>query len=276
MRYAAVTAVPTLDALRQDRESCNRCDRPHLLSNVLLILSQCPTATRVAGFRQWQAKGRQVRKGERAIRVFGFAQKKVTNDEDGSAETSGEGQKVRTYYPMLSVFDIGQTDPIDPEAEDPSEIVHRLTGDDSLGILEAVTAYLAAKGWTVDREPIRGEVNGYTTMDGTQRVVIDTDLTPAQAAKTALHEAAHVLLHADEDHAEYVEHQGIKETEAESVAYIVAGILGLDTSRYSIGYVAGWSDGDTETIRATAARVLRAAHTLTDAITEPEDEPLAA
>ena len=33
------------------------------LNNVLLILAQCPDASHVAGFRQWQAKGRQVRKG---------------------------------------------------------------------------------------------------------------------------------------------------------------------------------------------------------------------
>ena len=76
-----------------------------------------------------------------------------------------------------------------------------------------------------------------------------------------------VILHADEDHAEYIEHRGVKETEAESVAYVVAGILGLDSSAYSIGYVAGWADGDTETIKSTAGRVLRAAHTLADAIT---------
>ena len=95
-------------------------------------------------------------------------------------------------------------------------------------------------------------------------------------AKTALHEAAHVILHAEEDHAEYVEHRGIKETEAESVAYIVAGILGLDTSAYSVGYVAGWSKCEAETIKATAANVLRTAHALADAITEPAPEPVAA
>jgi len=246
------------------------------LSNVLLILSQRPTATRVAGFRQWQAKGRQVRKGEHAIRIFGFAQKKTTDEDDQAeqAQTDDAGQKLRTYYPMRSVFDMGQTDPIDPD--DPADIAHRLTGDDPLGILASVTDYLTAQGWTVEREPIDGETNGYTTTDGTQRVVIDSGLTPAQAAKTALHEAAHVLLHTGEDRVEHVEHRGIKETEAESVAYVVAGILGLDTSRYSIGYVAGWSDGDTETIKATAARVLRAAHTLTDAITEPEHAAAAA
>src|SRR5699024_4182063 len=33
------------------------------LNNVMLILSQRPTATQVAGFRKWQELGRQVRKG---------------------------------------------------------------------------------------------------------------------------------------------------------------------------------------------------------------------
>jgi hypothetical protein len=113
-------------------------------------------------------------------------------------------------------------------------------------------------------------------MDGTKRVVIDANLSPAQAAKTALHEAAHVLLHSTEEHAEYVEHRGIKETEAESVAYIVAGMLGLDTSDYSVGYVAGWSNCDAETIKATAANVLRTAHTLADALTENEESEAAA
>ena len=49
-----------------------------------------------------------------------------------------------------------------------------------------------------------------------------------------------------------------------------------DTSAYSIGYVAGWSNGEPETIKATAANVLRAAHTLADAITEPAEESDAA
>lgn len=243
------------------------------INNLLLILSQRPDATRVAGYRTWQSVGRQVTKGQRGIRIFG-GRDVVTREED---ERTGEETEHRTrrFFPV-SVFDISQTEPIDPDAEDPSTIAHRLTGDDPLGILAAVVDYLTGQGWTVEREAIAGEVNGYTTTDGSRRVVVDVDLSPAHAAKTALHEAAHVLLHAEEDPAEYVQHRGVKETEAESVAYVVAGLLGLDTSTYSIGYVAGWSEGDAETIKATAGRVLRAAHTLADALTEPVDETTAA
>ena len=248
------------------------------LNNLLLILSQCPTATRVAGFRQWQAMGRQVRKGERAIRIFGYAQKKIPAEQAESedhAETTEDGQKVITYYPVLSVFDIGQTDAIDPEADDPSTLAQRLSGADQLGIAVAVTDYLTEQGWTVRRQQISVGANGYTDPEA-RRVAIDADLSPAQAAKTVLHEAAHVILHAEEDPSEYVDHRGVKETEAESVAYVVAGLLGIDTSRYSIGYVAGWSEGDAGTIKATAGRVLHAAHVLAEAITDPEEQVEAA
>lgn len=244
------------------------------LNNLLLILSQRSTATRVAGFRKWQELGRQVRKGERSIKIFGYAERKAREGEDTTGmKTNAKGEHVVPYFPMLSVFDIAQTD-AGEEWEEPG-LSRRLTGEDEAGIYDATADYLTEQGWTVDREHIGGGINGYTTTDGTRRVVVETDLSPAQAAKTLLHEAAHALLHAEEDPAEHVTHRGIKETEAESVAYVVAGTLGLDTSAYSIGYVAGWSGCEAETIKATAANVLRAAHTLADAITEEETQTAA-
>ena len=38
--------------------------------NVALIASQCPTATRVAGFQTWRSMGRFVRKGEKGIAIL--------------------------------------------------------------------------------------------------------------------------------------------------------------------------------------------------------------
>jgi hypothetical protein len=72
-----------------------------------------------------------------------------------------------------------------------------------------------------------------------------------------------------------VQHRGIKECEAESVAYVVAGLLGIDTSAYSVGYVAGWVNGDVEAIRATAANVLRAVHTLADVLIDADEDEAA-
>lgn len=237
------------------------------LNNVLLILAQRPEASRVAGFRQWQAKGRQVRKGEKGIRILGYSSKKITVEDDNGDET----ERRVARFPILTVFDIGQTDPIEG-ADQVDDLTAHVEGDDVAGIASKVTAWLTGQGWTVDLEPIEGAANGYTTTDGTKRVVIDADLGPAQAAKTTLHEAAHVILHADEPITEYVEHRGVKETEAESVAYVVAGLAGLDTSAYSVGYVAGWSRGDAAVIRAPAENVMRAVHALAGVVEESDDK----
>lgn len=239
------------------------------INNLFLILAQNPEATHVAGYRTWQNLGRQVRKGEHGIRIFG-GRDVVETVEDPTTGEEKEQRRAR-FFPV-SVFDMSQTDLTDPEMDDPSAIAHQLTGDDPAGIYDAVYDYLTSNGWTIEREPIPGETNGYTVTDGSHRVVIDAALSPAQTAKTALHEAAHVILHADEDAAEYMEHRGIKETEAESVAYIVAGTLGLDTSDYSIGYVAGWSRCEPEIIKATATNVLRTAHTMISALIEETEE----
>lgn len=235
------------------------------LSNVLLIQSQRPDATRVAGFRQWQARGRQVRKGERAIKIFGYSTKRIEPDENSDDDES----TTRVYYPVLSVFDISQTDAIDGADQVP-ELAPRLTGDDPAGIYDAASAWLTEQGWTVTREALRGE-DGSTSIDGTRTVRIHDDLSPAHAAVTILHEAGHALLHATIT--DYHQHRGIYETEAEAIAYVTAGVLGLDTSTNSIGYIATWTRGDVDAVKATAARVLSTVRTILDGITDdaPED-----
>ena len=49
-----------------------------------------------------------------------------------------------------------------------------------------------------------------------------------------------------------------KEVEAESIAFIVADTLGIDTSTYSFPYVAHWASGigDLTAVQATAERVI--------------------
>jgi antirestriction protein ArdC len=235
------------------------------LNNVLLILSQRPDAERVAGFRTWQAVGRQVRKGEKALRIFGYSTKKVTEQD----ENGDDVEKRYPRFPILPVFDIAQTDPIDPDAADPSTLTAPLTGTDDHGVIDTLTAHLVANGWTVEHtEPGQGR-NGFTD-PAARRVLIGSHLAPEHAAKTLIHELAHILLGHTDDLTEYAEHRGLMETEAESVAYVVAGLVGFDTAAYSVGYVAGWSDADADLIRSTAARVLSAAHQVA-AILTPDD-----
>ncbi|GAA1890293.1 ArdC-like ssDNA-binding domain-containing protein [Williamsia serinedens] len=248
------------------------------LRNILLIAAQRPDATQVAGFRTWQSLGRQVRKGERAIRIFGFSSKKVTETDPATGE---ESQTRIPRFPILSVFDIAQTDPIDGTEDrtvtEPGDIVTHVQGEDETGIYDRVAAFITAQGWTITREQIAGTTNGYTRVDGTKQIVVDADLAPAQAAKTMIHETAHALLHADPDGnrvdtGDVEAHRGIREVEAESVAYVVAALCGLDTSAYSVGYITGWADGDPELVTATATRVLACVHRIADALHPHDDQ----
>lgn len=236
------------------------------LNNLMLIYAQYPEASRVAGYQTWQKLGRQVRKGEHGIRIFGTGTVKVRDNEE-----AGEDARRRIFFPV-SVFDLAQTDLIPGHAE-PSNGTCQLDGADPDDILGTVERVLTARGITFVREVIPGSANGYSRPPAAPgdpiRVVVDSELSPAQAAKTALHEAAHVLAgHLDDDYSEYLAHRGRYEVEAESIAYVVAGLLGMDTSAYSTGYVAHWAErADSDVLRETAARVLATVHVLADLLT---------
>lgn len=237
--------------------------RQYSLNNSLLILAQLPTATHVAGYEDWRKLGRHVRKGEVGLQIFAYSPRKrvVVDEQTGEEETVHFAR-----FPVVKVFDISQTD-LDEGRTDDSTVVELLTGADEHGIFARTADLIRGHGWNVELGETGG-LNGYTTIDGTRRIVVGDHLEPAQQAKTMLHEAAHALLHAEQTAAEYIAHRGLAETEAESVAYVMAAMLGLDTSAYSIGYVAGWADADAALIRSTAANVLRAVDVLSASLTE--------
>ena len=69
--------------------------------NTMLIWMQDPSATLVAGYRKWQELGRQVRKGEKAIRILA-PMKRLNRDEEDDSQVH--------YFRAISVFDIRQTE----------------------------------------------------------------------------------------------------------------------------------------------------------------------
>ena len=100
--------------------------------------------------------------------------------------------------------------------------------------------------------------------------MIKNGLEQMQEIKTLVHEIAHALLH-DKDGSlvdnvtqDTEWNRRTKEVQAESVAYTVCQHLGIDTSEYSFGYIAGWSSGrekkelknSMETIRKTVNHLI--------------------
>jgi hypothetical protein len=68
--------------------------------------------------------------------------------------------------------------------------------------------------------------------------------------------------HDESEPGEYQARRGLCETEAESTAYVLANLLGLDTDASPISYVAGWSHSDPTVLAVAATNVLRAVDTV--------------
>lgn len=230
--------------------------RRYSFNNLMLIAMQCPNATHVAGFRKWQQLDRQVRKGEKAIKILGYSTKKITKIDPVTGE---EVEDKVQRFPVLSVFDVSQTD---GEAV-PSNAYELPTGDGPAGMLDRLVSWLQGEGWTVRQVPLGGAMEGYTDH---RRALIATEsnLEPAARLMVLLHEAAHALLHCDDG--EYVAHRGVCETEAESTAYVIANLIGMDVDASSVSYIAGWAKADRDVITAAATNVLRAVNTIATAL----------
>jgi antirestriction protein ArdC len=233
--------------------------------NVLLIGAQRPDATRVAGYRTWQALGRQVRKGETGIRILAPRTGKChgcAGQGDGCTRCGGSGTVL--WFASAAVFDVAQTD------GDPlPEIAHRLDGSDPAGLFDTLAGALLPEGWTIDREPLAGEVNGYCQHDR-RRIVVDANLAPSMAVKTLAHELAHAAMHGPQ--VDYHANRGRCEVEAESVAYVVLSALGIDSGSWTFGYVASWADGDTGVVEATGRAVMRTAQRFLEQLEPAEVE----
>jgi site-specific recombinase XerD len=77
------------------------------LRNVMLIASQKPTATHVAGFHAWHKLGRIVKKGEKGILILApIVRRKNESAERNEIDESSTAVGFRAAY----VFDISQTD----------------------------------------------------------------------------------------------------------------------------------------------------------------------
>ena len=248
------------------------------LNNQLLIELQAArlgiSPTRVAGFGTWKALGRSVVKGSTGLAVLApctYTPKDTPTDQavpapgtgtagessGGDADRRAPGRVLRGFR-VAHVFDVSQTEG-DPLPEIRPEL---LIGDAPAALWEALAAQVAAYGYTLTREAC-GQANGLT--DPAARTVrVRPDVADAQAVKTLAHELAHIECGHTAEGYDYRGCRGRAEAEAESVAYIVTAWAGLDAGAYTVPYVAAWSSGNPDVVRAAAATVTAAARRILD------------
>ncbi|KXT75171.1 hypothetical protein STRDD10_00407 [Streptococcus sp. DD10] len=207
--------------------------------NIHLLKMQNPNISHVAGFQTWRKEfERHVKKGEKGLKIWMPYQIKVKElDANGVEQETTE-----TRYKLTTVFDISQTD-----GKELPKAINELTGDvkDYEDIYRAARAVSQDNGVPLQFEHIeRYNTKGYYHPTE-NRIVISKDLKgQEQILKTIFHEMAHSELHRGSE-AQFGDEQYRKqELQAEGVAYVVAAHYGFDTSQYSFGYLAIWSQGE--------------------------------
>ena len=239
------------------------------LNNQLLILSQMPTATCVAGFSTWHKSfNRTVNKGEKGIKILCPVPVHFTTEVTINKDTPDE-QKVEkainyNMYRVGYVFDESQTSQI--EGKPVIEFNPCKELDSSVNDYKHILSSLESIADVPVRfDEIEGDAKGYYDKQFNE-IVIQNNMSESQTIKTLTHELAHSLLH-NPEREENLKAKGIKlsrsdkELEAESVAFIVCDTLGIDTSDYSYPYIGTWMEESSvmdhfESIRNAANQII--------------------
>jgi antirestriction protein ArdC len=217
--------------------------------NVMMIASQKPTASYVAGYHAWRTLGRFVKKGEQGVMILAPIVRVKTSTMD-TVENSESPTPV-AFRPAY-VFDISQTD----GKEIPR--LGRVSGN-SVKQRERLAKFITEQGivleYSEDIAPARGRSSG-------GKITLLPDLSAPEDFATLVHELAHEMLH--RDHRRSRTTKRVRETEAEAVAFVVCSGIGLDTGTAARDYIQLY-DGDAELLREslehiqqTAARILSA------------------
>lgn len=174
--------------------------------NQLLIFSQFPAATRVAGFRAWNELDRKVLKGSKGIKILAPFKKKVAV----ATVNGGEEEQEEVRFFPVSVFDVSQTEGA------PLPKMNIDVGSNSAQVLLAeLISFCVARGIDVEFMALRSGLFGFSQKG---KIAIATEQSVDSMFSTLVHELAHVLLHFT-----CTEGEGRQknEVQAEGVAFVV-------------------------------------------------------
>jgi len=220
--------------------------------NILLIASQKPDATHVAGHRAWMDLDRHVKKGERGIAIIAplvfrkAVADVVSSDEDG--ETT-------LRFRAVHVFDISQT-----EGEPLPEFA-AVSGNPE-GFFDGLKRLVSSHGIDFGYSATLGSAEG-ASFGG--RILLREGLSPAHGFSVLTHELAHELMHKKEERRTLS--KTVRETEAEAVAFVVSHAIGLETNSAGVDYIHLYQ-GTTDTLSASLDRIQRTATLIIQGITE--------
>ena len=229
-------------------------------NNVLLIFSQMPEATQVAGFAKWKSMGRNLKKGAKGIQIIypikrSYTKKKLEDQNsllDNKQDDKEQVEKVEYLtYRYTYVYDVSQTY---GDSLPLSDIT--LNSNNKAEFLEFLKSF---SPYPILEESLTGTTQGYWS-EKEQHIVLKDTLSIDDKASVLLHELAHALY----DDFDYKENRNLSETFVESVAFIVADYFDLDTSMCSFEYITSWADGDIKILLELGDKIQKCANSFID------------
>jgi len=168
------------EALLEFLECLSRFHR-YSWTNCMLIASQMPDATRVAGFRKWLELNRHVRKGEKGIAILAPLTYRRTVEDTHGDESTKIGIR---GFKVVHVFDVSQTDG-DELPEFP-----RITGEPG-ELLVGLETLIRDSGIELRYGAVPLGAKG-VSLKGT--IIVAEGLDPAERVAILAHELAHLCV----------------------------------------------------------------------------------
>ncbi len=203
-------------------------------NNTILIFSQFPDATYVAGKVKWKELGRELIDGAKRIQITAGmpakGKKKVKKIVDGK-----EVEEEQTYdyiaYKQVYVYDISET------IGKPIPLEVKMLNSDNMG-----SFFYKLKEFSefpiYERELEQGVKGYYSPIR--KEIVLDSRLSVDAKTAILLHELAHGIY----DDFDYKTNKNLSEVFVESVAYMVADYFGIDNSMCSFNYIVQYANGN--------------------------------
>lgn len=220
-------------------------------NNILLILMQNPEASMIASYTTFNQMHRRVKKGSKSLKIICPCPvkktKQVESKDNFGNTTIEEIEENRTYFRVGNVFDVSQTYPIDEQGEIKSFTTELSLDSEFLQNLILNIKKSQPIPINYDKSLKENSANGYYKIDS-KEIYLKEGMSNLQELKTLVHELAHHYQH--EKYKELIKdfNRNDLEVSAESTAYVVFNMLkdfygvdAIDSSAYSVGYVASWS-----------------------------------
>lgn len=217
--------------------------------NIMAIAMQKPDATHVAGFHTWKSLGRNVRKGEKAIRIMAPMVAGRKDAAESDADTKGHVIGFRS----VCVFDVSQTD-----GEDLPQF-STAKGDAGTHI-EKLAAFAESQGIAVEYVD---DLDGAKGMSYGGRIALLNGQVSAELFTTFAHELAHEILHKGEKRKGTSKDS--RELEAEAIAFVIGSHIGLDLNTSSVDYIKLYN-GDKDALAGSLEAITRASTAILEAL----------